>query len=489
MENPVTLEYTALIDCIQAPVFVIDSSKTIIDINNYAKRLFHSIDIIGKSCNNFFPECEKESNCPIDAADYRISTECQRCKQLMVLDTVKEQVDFSIVPVQNGHDMLFLHILTDNDIQNRQNLVVLEKNMTISTLASGIAHEFNNMNAGIQGIAELLLSQEDLSSAGVKDLKTILKIVKRATHLIDQLSMLAHRKPSKQMLVNIEDIVNDCISIIKPQFMDAGIAIEVIHKDKLPELFLDANKVTLALMNILLNARDAMIGSQQKKLTVISYQGDNNVYVTIKDTGCGIKAEYIQRIFEPFFTTKGPLGHSNIPGTGLGLSVALGIIEEHAGTITVESTVGQGAEFTIQLPVNTDDRVASEVAINYSEYDFSGKKILIVEDDPEFGTILQRALAAKNAQVVLFGTGAEALNYLDNGTVDLALLDVHLPDMMVWDILKQVQYMNNRPNVIIVSGNYLAMNNNYVGLVDYVLLKPFDLEELFSAIKSSLSIQ
>ena len=488
MDNPVSLEYTTLLNTIQAPVFVVDASKQIIDINNHAKRLFHSIDIINKSCKDIFPECEKSCNCPVDAADYKIPTECQRCKQVMVLDTVKEQVELYIVPVQTSHDIVFLHILADNDIQNRQNLVMLEKNMTISTLASGIAHEFNNMNAGIQGIVELLLSQEDLSNAGVKDLKTILKIVKRATHLIDQLSMLAHRKPSKQMLVNIEDIVNDCISIIKPQFIDAGIAIEVVHKDRLPELFLDANKVTLALMNILMNARDAMIGTKEKKLLIVTSQNDNYVHITIKDTGGGIKEEHIQRIFEPFFTTKGPLGHSNIPGTGLGLSVALGIIEEHAGTITVESTVGEGTEFTIQLPVNTDDKVASEVAVNYAEYDFSGKRILIVEDDPEFATVLQRALIAKNAEVIYAGNGAEGLNCLDSQNIDLALLDVHLPDMTVWDILKKVQYMNNRPNVIIVSGNYLAMNNNYIGIVDYVLLKPFDLEELFSAIKSSLSM-
>lgn len=488
MDKPVSLDYATLLDNIQAPVFVVDASKNIIDINNHTKRLFHSFDIKGKSCQEIFPECGKSCNCPIDDADYRIPTGCQRCKQVMVLDTVKEQVELCIIPVQRGKEILFFHILTDNDIQTRQNLVMLEKNMTISTLASGIAHEFNNMNAGIQGIVELLLSQEELSSAGVKDLKTILKIVKRATHLIDQLSILAHRKPSKQMLVNIEDIVNDCVSIIKPQFMDAGISIEVLHKERIPELFLDANKITLALMNILLNARDAMIGANQKKLTITTYQEDNRAHITIKDTGCGIKAEYVQRIFEPFFTTKGPLGHSNIPGTGLGLSVALGIIEEHGGSIAVESVIGEGATFTIQLPINTDDKVASEVAVNYTEYDFSGKKILIVEDDPEFATVLQRALIAKHAEVVFAGNGAEALNCLDSQLIDIALLDVHLPDMTVWDILKRVQYMNNRPNIIIVSGNYLAMNSNYVNIVDYVLLKPFDLEELFTAIKNSLAI-
>ncbi|MCX8123896.1 MAG: ATP-binding protein [Spirochaetes bacterium] len=487
MNKPVSIEYDVLLDSIQAPVFVIDASKNIIDINNHARRLFYSIDIIGKSCKDIFPECEKSGNCPIDAADYRIPTGCERLKQTMVLNTVKEQVEVCVVPIKTQKDILFFHILTDNDIQNRQNLVMLEKNMTISTLASGIAHEFNNMNAGIQGIVELLLSQEDLSSAGKKDLKTILKIVKRATHLIDQLSILAHRKPSKYMLVNIEDIVNDCISIIKPQFLDAGIAIEVLHKEKIPELFLDANMVTLALMNILLNARDAMISTTQKKLMISTSQDDYHAYITIKDTGCGIKAENVQRIFEPFFTTKGPLGHSNIPGTGLGLSVALGIIEEHGGTITVESMYGQGTTFTIQLPINTDDKVATEVAVNYTEYDFSGKRILIVEDDPEFANVLQRALMAKNAEVVFANTGSEGLYHLDNCTIDLALLDVHLPDMTVWDILKKIQYMNNRPNIIIVSGNYLAMNNNYINIVDYVLLKPFDLEELFNAIQNSLS--
>ena len=488
MNDKIKLDYRCLMDSIQAPVLVVDASKHIIDINNHARRLFHTMDIVGKSCKELFPDCEKDGNCPVDDADYKIPTNCEKRKLSMIVHTVKEQMDIIIAPAQKEDDLVFLHIMTDSDIQNRQNLVMLEKNMTISTLASGIAHEFNNMNAGIQGLIELLLSQEELSNAGIKDLRTVLRIVKRATHLVDQLSMLAHKKPSKQMLSNIEDIVNDCVSIIKPQFIDAGISIEVINKNKLSELFLDANKITLALMNLLLNARDAMIDSEKKQLSITTYQDKENVFIEIRDTGCGIKAEYLQRIFEPFFTTKGPLGHSNIPGTGLGLSVALGIVEEHNGAIHVESTPGEGTAFKLSLPLNTTEKVDSEIAVNYDSYNFLKKKILIIEDDVEFATIIQRALHAKNAEVFITNSGAEGLNFLDAHGADLVLLDVHLPDMSVWDILKKIQYIANRPNIIIVSGNYLAMNNNYVGIVDYVLLKPFDLDELFTAIKNSLSL-
>ncbi|MGB4270602.1 MAG: PAS domain-containing protein, partial [Spirochaetota bacterium] len=119
MNNTVSLEYNTLLNNIQAPVFVVDASKHIIDINNHTKRLFYSLDIIGKSCKDIFPECEKSCACPVDAADYRIPTDSQRCKQIMVLNTVKEQVELCIIPVQTAHDIVFFHILTDNDIQNR----------------------------------------------------------------------------------------------------------------------------------------------------------------------------------------------------------------------------------------------------------------------------------------------------------------------------------------------------------------------------------
>ena len=111
------------------------------------------------SIKELFPDCEKDGNCPVDDADYKIPTNCEKRKLSMIVHTVKEQMDIIIAPAKKEDDLVFLHIMTDSDIQNRQNLVMLEKNMTISTLASGIAHEFNNMNAEVKALIETTDSQ------------------------------------------------------------------------------------------------------------------------------------------------------------------------------------------------------------------------------------------------------------------------------------------------------------------------------------------
>ncbi len=490
MSTKIKFDYQSVINAIPSAVIVIDRNKTVVGVNNFARRLYRNTDLLGKSCSEVFSSCARRgTTCPIDNMDFVIPTGMMKVRQKIRIREYEEDVRCRIIPaeIENGEKgHVFLHIILDRDLMAREKLVELEKNLTITTLTAGIAHEFNNMNAGIYGLVELVLSQSNLSRETAQDMSTILKIIRRASHLIDQLLIFANKKPSKRVLVNLENIVDGCVKILRPEFSAQGISIEIMRKSTLDEMFLDANKISLAIMNIMINARDAMIDSDEKKISIETGRDDGQGFVRIQDRGAGIPHEMQDRIFDPFYTTKGSLGSSSIPGTGLGLSVAAGVIKEHNGTIEVESENGKGSTFLIKIPINTMEALDREVAQNYTEFDFSGKKILVVDDEVELNNLLVRALSSKNADARSEYSGARAIDYVEKDPVDLMLLDIQMPDLNGWDVVRHFKTKKNRPRIIIISGNFLVMDASETRFVEKVLIKPFDLQELFQAVNEVL---
>jgi len=270
--------------------------------------------------------------------------------------------------------------------------------------------------------------------------------------------------------------VDGCVKILRPEFFAQGISIEVLRRGILEEMFLDANKISLAIMNIMINARDAMIDSAEKKITIETGREDGQGFVRIQDRGAGIPHEMQDRIFDPFYSTKGSLGSSSIPGTGLGLSVAAGVIKEHNGTIEVESEYGRGSTFIIKIPINTMEALDREVAQNYTEFDFTGKKILVVDDEVELNNLLVRALTSKHADARSEYSGARAIDFVEKEPVDLMLLDIQMPDLNGWDVVKHFKTNKHRPRIIIISGNFLVMDASETRFVEKVHIKPFDLQ-------------
>ncbi len=490
MLGKIKFDLQNVLNAIPSVVVVVDKNKKIIGANNFARRVFRNADLVGKECGEVFSCCEKRgSGCPVESLDYVIPAGVVKVRQKIRINDYDEEVRCRVIPAEMegpSPEHVFLHVVLDRDLIAREKLIELEKNLTITTLTAGIAHEFNNMNAGIYGLVELVLSQESLSKETAQDMSTILKIIKRASHLIDQLLIFANRKPSKHVLINLESIVDDCVKILRPDLTSHGIAIEMVRKAPLEDMFLDANKVSLAIMNIIINARDAMIDSSEKKLRIEIGREEKSGYVKIHDVGTGIPAEYLDRIFEPFYTTKGSLGTSSIPGTGLGLSVAAGVIKEHGGTIEVDSEHGRGSTFTVKLPLITFESLDREISRNYDEFDFGGKNILIVDDEVELNNLLVRALVSKNAVVKSAYTGAQALAHIELDPVDLMLLDIQMPDLNGWDVVEKLKFKKNRPRIIIISGNFLVMDAEDSKFVERVLLKPFDLDELYRIVQEVL---
>lgn len=492
MSRKINCNFQNVLNAIQSAVIVVDKNKKIIEMNNFARRVYRNPSVIGKSCSEIFSCCEKRTEgCPVDNIDNISTDDIIKLRQKIKINTHEEDVKCRIIPSElegETDEMVFLHMILDRDLLAREKLIELEKNLTISTLTAGIAHEFNNMNAGIYGLVELMLSQEKLSDDTVQDMGTILKIIKKSSNLIDQLLIFANKKPSKHLLVNLNTIVNDCVKILRPELETYGINVDLVRKNRIEDMFLDANKISLAIMNIIINARDAMLESNQKNITVEIGKDDSWGYVKIKDTGVGIPAELVDRVFEPFYTTKGPLGGSSIPGTGLGLSVAAGVIKDHKGIIEVESEFGNGSTFIIRLPINSFDSFNTDMMQTDNEFDFSGSRILVVDDEVELNNLLTRALNSKNAYAESVYNGAGALEHIGRDSFDLILLDIQMPDLNGWDVIERLRYEKRRPKIIIISGHLIMVDSDKLKLVEKIMLKPFDLDELFSSIYEVLNI-
>jgi signal transduction histidine kinase len=491
MNTKLIFDYRNVLNSIPSVAVIVDRNGKIMELNPYARRIYRDRNLVGKSCEEIFINCEKRENgCPVRMGDFSLSPRVLKVRQNIRVENGEEEVSCRVVPAElSDGETVFLHVVMDKDLLAREKLVELEKNLTITTLTAGIAHEFNNMNAGIFGLVELVLAQEILSDQGIEDLNTILKIIKRASHLIDQLLIFANKKPSRRVLIRFESIVDDCVRILRPELLSEGVAVEVLKGESIDEMFLDDNKISLAIMNIIINARHAMLYSQKKRIVIETRREGDHAVLTIQDFGPGMPPEMQDRIFEPFFTTKGPLGHSHIPGTGLGLSVAAGVIHDHHGTIEVESEAGKGSLFTIRIPIDTGREVDREVQQKFKGYNFEGKRILVVDDEEELNNLLARALASKGAEATSLYNGTAAMEYLAAHQMDLLILDIQMPDINGWEVLGGLAFNDTRPRVILISGNHLVIESAREGVVDRVLVKPFGLDDLFYAVAEVLGLR
>jgi signal transduction histidine kinase/DNA-binding response OmpR family regulator len=226
----------------------------------------------------------------------------------------------------------------------QEQLVQSEKLASIGQLASGVAHEINNPIGVILGFAQILVKRMPQDDPIYKPLATIEREGLRCKRIVQDLLDFARQgKPTLSML-NINEVIESASRLIPPHINSEKIEVVKGYAPRLPPVLGDANQLQQVFLNILLNAYQAMLSGGQLRIT--SRTVGDEVQAIFSDSGVGIPSEYLGRIFDPFFTTK-EIGQ----GTGLGLSVSYGIVEQHGGTIDVDSTVGVGSTFVVKLPI------------------------------------------------------------------------------------------------------------------------------------------
>ena len=374
-----------------------------------------------------------------------------------------------------------------------------QKMESIGTLAGGIAHDFNNILNIIQGYADLI-GEEQLTEQEIdKSLKTIDQQIKRGTSMVRQLLTVARKTETHLAPVDANDLVLAISELIKQSFPKIIDVVLDLDPGLLP-VMADANQLSQALLNICVNARDALLAGG--KLTVRTERIDefklrelrpeahteSHVSIVISDTGIGMDGDVRARIFEPFFTTKG-VGD----GTGLGLAIVYGIVKEHNGFIDVESEPGLGTTFRIYLPIlrsqivsAADDIVRKEAASR--KYADDRGTVLVVEDEEPMVRLLIEVLSKAGYQTLMAMDGQEAIDLYHHHKeeIDIVVLDLGLPKVTGFDVMRKLKEQNPGVSIIITTG-YLQPELKpellQAGVKDCIY-KPYSVDDLVEKVGS-----
>ncbi len=414
---------------------------------------------------------------------------CTRCK-----DNRNLWEFVQVSPIRNHVDEITHLLSMREDITERKKLEdqlrQAQKMESLGTLAGGIAHDFNNVLAIINGFTEIALSRGPSDEAQAKHLREIHNAAQRAIGLVRQILTFSRKTEATFKSVPLNQHIKDLGRMCAETF-PRTVSFSIELDETLPALWADPNQLQQVIMNLCVNARDAMPGggliaistSKVSGSSIIRLGADvsrNYVCIKISDTGCGMPPQVRARIFEPFFTTK-----QNSGGTGLGLAVVYGIILNHRGILDVESAEGQGSVFHVYLPLETPKLTAAGLelaAAPAGEFPRGTETILVVEDEGSLRELLCTILEPRGYKVITANDGARAVDILlsEPSTIHVVLLDLNLPQLNGIDVYKTLRRLRPEAKVIIISGNITPDTRrelNAHGQPEF-LPKPYQIEEL-----------
>ncbi|HZA57375.1 MAG TPA: ATP-binding protein, partial [Candidatus Udaeobacter sp.] len=338
-----------------------------------------------------------------------------------------------------------------------------QKMESIGTLAGGIAHDFNNILNIIKSYATTISRHPSVNGEIAEELGIIDEATKRGASVVRQLLTLARKTEMRFASTDVNEVLSGLAELLK-QTLPKTIDISLELRHKLPAVTADSNQINQALLNLCVNARDAMPNGG--KITLRSRVADGReikdgsthathyVCIEVSDSGIGMDDKVRKRMFEPFFTTKG-VGE----GTGLGLAIVYGIVKNHNGFIDVESTPERGATFRLYLPAApsdtktmTDEAMGTKISKRKRG---SGQRTVLLVEDEELMVLLLRTSLSKhgyNVLVALDGDAAIDLFHRHKHEIDTVLLDIGLPKRAGWDVILRMKEENPRVHIVVSSG-------------------------------------
>jgi signal transduction histidine kinase/CheY-like chemotaxis protein len=306
-----------------------------------------------------------------------------------------------------------------------QQLLQSEKLASLGQTISGVAHELNNPLATILTCAERLAERPHDDSVR-RGLDTILGEAERAARIVRSLLTFARKRQTTRTMVDLNEVVRETLAMRQYEQRVTNIAIVDALAAGLPQVFADPHQIQQVLLNLIINAEQAMLSANGRGSLVLRtwYDPDRNaVLLEVNDDGPGIPEEVQSKIFDPFFTTK-EVGK----GTGLGLTVAYAIMQDHGGQISLRSAGGQGASFFVELPAaGVGARRKRPVVAEPAGDMGAGAAVLVVEDEPALAAAVAEALADAGFLAERAGNGEEGLARLRERTYDLVICDLKMP--------------------------------------------------------------
>jgi PAS domain S-box-containing protein len=338
-----------------------------------------------------------------------------------------------------------------------------QKMESVGTLAGGVAHDFNNILNIIKGYAGFIRQNPSVDEKVAESLNIIEETVERGAYGVRQLLTLARKTEAHLVTTNPNVLLLELSKLLKqtfPKTIDIALELEA----NLPSLSLDPNQINQVLLNLCVNARDAMPGGGKLTLKSLLVEGtkiqdlaataEPYVCIEVKDTGSGMDTAVRNRIFEPFFTTK-----SVGEGTGLGLAMVYGIVKSHNGFIDVESELGRGTTFRLYFPIAPfqDEPAVDEMSRETLEAPKSargGGTVLVVEDEEKMVYLLRKALLRNEYDVLVAPDGEQAMDlyHRHKQKIRVVLLDMGLPKIAGWEVILRMKKENPNVKVIVTSG-------------------------------------
>jgi PAS domain S-box-containing protein len=381
-----------------------------------------------------------------------------------------------------------------------RNLLETQKLESLGVLAGGIAHDFNNLLTAILGNASLLRYTVPRTDAGQANLEQIENAARRAADLCTQMLAYAGKGKLSSGRIDLSRLVKDTTSLLQ---ISIGKNCELILRlpDGLSSVLGDATQLRQIVMNLVINASDAIGDRADGKIIVTTFkrQADASLLRTalhqpklapgvyigleVQDNGCGMSTETIARIFEPFFTTK-------FSGRGLGLSAVLGIVQSHHGALFVESQLGQGSTFRMLLPAAPGTAVETvKLAIAPPSPSIHGT-ILVADDEEPVRTMIEKIIRRNGGSTILAENGQRALAIFreQRDKIDLILLDLTMPGMSGEEILLELQKQKATQKIVIMSGygeEETMQRCAELGAVGFIS-KPFELHTVVAKLHSLL---
>ncbi|MGA8144053.1 MAG: PAS domain S-box protein [Candidatus Acidiferrales bacterium] len=373
-------------------------------------------------------------------------------------------------------------------------LLQKEKFASMGQMMAGAAHELNNPLTAILGVSDLL-RERATDDASRRQIEIILQQARRAAAIVQNLLAFAVPSGQKRGKITIEEIVQKVVEAQKNALRQKNISVDVSVSGPLPEIEGDSKLLAQVFTNILLNAEQAISAVRDRGTVRISLSHvDANLVVAFADDGPGIPQEIVDKIYDPFFTTKRPGG-----GSGLGLTICLGVIKDHGGRIEVQSTEGAGAIFRVLLPAvveKTPERVPSSGATRNAPPALSalrGRRLLIVDDEESIREIVQEGLSARGMNVESAGSSEEALSFLAANTYEIVLCDYNLPGLngeQLFDRLRATSG-DSTPRFVFMTGDLLDPSTiaSFTARGAHVLHKPFHVAALATLLSELLQEQ
>jgi len=405
-------------------------------------------------------------------------------------------VEVSAKAIRVGGDTFIQSILRDITEKKRlrSQLLHAQKMESIGTLAGGMAHDFNNILSAILGFTDIILHDENPTPSIADKLRVVESSARKGSVLISKLLSFSRRGHMDAVTFNMNDIIEEMTEMLG-RLIPKTITVKTELNRDVPAISGDVSQIEQMVMNLVINARDAMPdgGTIRIKTTIASLddgslpilagiRSGSYVHLSIRDTGVGIPEGYLDRIYEPFFTTK-DVGK----GTGLGLAMVYGIVKDHKGYITVESEQGKGTVFHVYLP--TGEAPGALVKETGGRAAIQGEEqILVIDDEVPVLELIRQTLQKEGYDIAAFTSPLDAIDYFKSNRdrISLVVTDIVMPDMNGEEIIEAIRELDKEKKIIAITGFSRTLKTE---LVNGFLRKPFERSSLVTLVKQLMDQQ